>query len=290
MSNFGLPHLPELQEQTFALFRALIHREMGIYMRDSKKILVANRLRRRLQALNLDSYEEYYRYLTRGENAKEEIGRFIDAISTNETYFYRGENQFIALQEAVLPVLFGNRRRLTVWSAGSSTGEEPYTIYMVMEETARKHRWSGTINILATDINSEVTNAAREGVYSGRALRAIPARYIENYFDPLGEQKYTVKEEVKRHIQFQVHNLLKDDPPARLFDIIFCRNVLIYFDRRTQRLLVDEKFAPVLAKDGYLFVGNSEALTGETKRFRYAQLHKSPIYRLVPGAASEERT
>jgi len=286
---------PELSDETFALFQQLILREMGIRMRGSKKLLVANRLRRRLAALKLPSYEHYYRYLTRSEQAEEEIPNFVGAISTNETYFYRGENQFAALREEVLPRLIKSparrqgTKRLSIWSAGSSSGEEPYTIYMVAEEALQALHWAGELAIVATDINREMIAVARQGEYSGRSFRTMPARYLQAYFDDLGGGRFRVQERVKSHVQFQVHNLMRDDSPGRHFDLIFCRNVLIYFDRPTQTRLVDEKFAPALAPDGYLFVGNSESLLGGSRRFKYAQLYRCPIYRLADAPPVEAR-
>ncbi|UCF97565.1 MAG: protein-glutamate O-methyltransferase CheR [Spirochaetaceae bacterium] len=287
MAKIEIPNFPELTDDTFNLFRRLIYQEMGINMRDSKKILVANRLRKRIVALKLGSYEEYYRLLTRSESAEEELGHFFDSISTNETYFYRGDNQFSALEKVILPELFKRRRRLHIWSAGSSSGEEPYTIYMVTAEAARSLHWSGEIAIVATDINQEVIASARQGEYGNRALRDLPQRYIDTYFKNLDGGRYRIKEDVKRHVLFNVHNLLKDEPPGKGFDVIFCRNVLIYFDRPTQRKLIDGKFAPALAADGYLFIGNSESLLGESKRFKYAQIFKSPIYRPVDARREE---
>jgi chemotaxis protein methyltransferase CheR len=283
VSKLEVRGIPELSVETFERFRELIYREMGIYMRDSKKILVANRLRKRVTALGLASYEEYYRLLTGKEDAQEELNHFMDSISTNETYFYRGDNQFAALQNLVLPNLFKIKKRLNIWSAGSSSGEEPYTIFMVIDETARSCGWQGEVLVVATDINRQVIKSAREGEYGGRALRVLPRRYIEGYFERLEQDRYRVKNEVKRHIRFQVHNLLKDQPPGDRFDIIFCRNVLIYFDRPTQRRIIDDRFASVLAPDGYLFIGNSESLLGDSERFLYARLLKSPIYRLKDG-------
>ena len=156
MAELKVPAVPDLTEETFDLLRRLIHRETGIYLRDSKKILVANRLRKRIRALNLGSYEQYYQLLIRCPDGREELAHLFDAISTNETYFYRGDKQFLALERFVLPELFGRRRRIDIWSAGSSSGEEPYTIYMVAAEAASSLGWKGEIAIVATDINQEV--------------------------------------------------------------------------------------------------------------------------------------
>ena len=281
---------PELSQITYDLFRALIYRETGIRMSDSKKVLVSNRLRRRLRALQLSTYEEYYRLLT-GEAAgmRRELSSFIDAVSTNETYFYRGESHFQALGDAVLPELFQKRSSLKVWSAGCSTGEEPYTIGMVIREAAGS-RWQGKVDIVATDINTDVIQRARHGEYSGRTLQFLPETFRDRYLEPLGADIYRVAETVRSSVHFSVHNLLSDDPPGAGFDIIFCRNVMIYFDRPTQTRLVDQKFARALRKDGYLFIGHSESLIGKSDRFRYARLMKSPIYQLrdaTPGETND---
>jgi chemotaxis protein methyltransferase CheR len=143
------------------------------------------------------------------------------------------------------------------------------------------------VSIVATDISREMIAAARRGEYEGRSLRAIPPRFLQDYFDELGGGRYRVQERVKEHVQFQVHNLLREEPPGRGFDLIFCRNVLIYFDRPTQTRLVDESFAPALAAGGYLFIGNSESLLGGSRRFKYAQLCRCPIYRLAEEVAAE---
>jgi chemotaxis protein methyltransferase CheR len=160
---------------------------------------------------------------------------------------------------------------------------------MVAEEALQALDWAGALAIVATDISREMIATARQGEYSGRSFRAMPARYLQTYFDDLGGGRFRVQARVKSHVHFQVHNLLKEDPPGKNFDLIFCRNVLIYFDRLTQARLVDEKFAPVLAPDGYLFIGNSESLLGGSRRFKYAHLHRCPIYRLADTPAGEAR-
>jgi chemotaxis protein methyltransferase CheR len=276
--------IADLSDQTCALFRHLIHRETGIFMKDGKRILISNRLRRRLRELGLASYEEYYRLLVEGAERPGvppgvggELARFIDAVSTNETYFYRGENHFQALREVVLPELCAGRSRIRVWSAGCSTGEEPYTIAMIVLENGCG--WMGDLEILATDISTAVIARAREGLYRGRTLRFVPPPILARYFRRVSAEEYLVDEPVRRRVTFRVHNLLKDEPPDADFDLIFCRNVMIYFDRLTQKMLVDETFARALAADGYLFIGHSESLLGKSERFRYAGILKSPIYR-----------
>jgi chemotaxis protein methyltransferase CheR len=270
-----------LTEETFRRISDLIREETGIFMRDSKKLLLANRIRRRLAALGLDSFQEYYELLTAGnEAAAEERRRFIDAISTNETYFFRGDSHFEALRSVVLPDLFQRSRHIRLWSAGCSTGEEPYTICMVAAEAAAG-RWEGRIEVTATDISTDAIDKARRGLYEGRTLALVPPAVLRRYFEREGEDTWRVGEQVRGQVTFHVHNLLKDDPPGRDFDIIFCRNVMIYFDRGTQGRVVDSVFAEALSPAGYLFIGHAESLIGNTRRFRYAQILRSPIYRPV---------
>jgi chemotaxis protein methyltransferase CheR len=269
---------PDLNEDTFAHFQDLIRERTGIQMRDSKRILVANRLRKRLAAVRVTTYEEYYRYLTTSPRRAAELPCFINAISTNETCFYRGGAQLMAFERQILPELLRNRRALHLWSAGSSTGEEPYTLAMIARETARSSRWPGDIHIVATDINHEVIERARTGVYDGPSLRYLPPRYEVGYLERTSDGRFRVGDEIRSCVTFLVHNLLKDPPPGKRFDAIFCRNVLIYFDRQTQLSLIDGTFASVLARDGYLFIGSSESLLGQSARFRYAHIAKSPIY------------
>jgi chemotaxis protein methyltransferase CheR len=271
--------LPQLSERTFRRFTELIYLETGICMRESKRILVSNRLRKRILALKMGSYDEYFRFLTENEKGKEELPNFIDAVSTNETYFYRGDNQFQALEEVVLPELFKKRKRIKVWSAGCSTGEEAYTVCIVILEAAGTY-WGGEVEIMGTDINTDVVKKAREARYSGRTLRFLPTELLNKYFEYTNNGIYELKSRVKSLVQFRTHNLLKDDPPGSSFDIIFCRNVMIYFDKQTQKKLVDTMFAKSLLPAGYLFIGHSESLLGWSERFKYAQILKAPIYRL----------
>ena len=277
MEKMGLVEISALTDRTFNDFRELIYRETGITLRDSKHILISNRLRKRLIALEINGYDDYYRYLTKSDDGRRELQNFIDAVSTNETYFYRGDNQFTALSSEILPKMFKERSRIKVWSAGCSTGEEPYTICIMIMETAGM-TWKGDIEIVATDINNEVIEKAGEGIYNGRTLKFVRAELLQRYFDNIGNENYRIKDIIKQHVNFQCHNLLKQDPPGYGFDIIFCRNVMIYFDNKTQGELVDNSFRKAISEKGYLFIGHSESLMGKTKSFKYAQVCKAPIY------------
>jgi chemotaxis protein methyltransferase CheR len=273
-------YIKPLSKQTFNRFRKLIYEKTNINMRESKHILVSNRLRKRIVALGLAGYDEYYRYLTEGDGHVQEMIHFIDAVSTNETYFFREMNHFTALKEAILPGLFRSKKRIRIWSAGCSTGEEPYTLRILLDE-GKDILWQGEAQIIATDISKEVIEKAREGIYRHRSVRFVPEQILKLYFTRSRNDFLQVTEELRNGVDFRVHNLLKDEPPAKSFDLIFCRNVMIYFDKPTQRRLVDEYFAEVLDPNGYLCIGHSESLTGTSLRLRYLREHKAPVYQKI---------
>ncbi|HET6486273.1 MAG TPA: CheR family methyltransferase, partial [Spirochaetia bacterium] len=180
-----------LSDETFQRFCKLIYEKTNIRMRESKHVLVSNRLRKRIVALDLKGYDEYYDYLSRGEKRAQEMVHFIDAVSTNETYFFREYNHFDALLKLVLPDLSQRKRRLRFWCAGCSTGEEPYTLRIVLEEARAAHR-VGEVEILATDISHQVIDRAREGEYGERAVRMVPADLMKRYFIQEREGCYRV--------------------------------------------------------------------------------------------------
>ncbi|HTO22647.1 MAG TPA: CheR family methyltransferase [Spirochaetia bacterium] len=268
---------PALTQEMFDKFRALIYEKTGIHMRDGKQILIANRLRKRLSLLKLSSYEQYYELLTAARGGDEMVS-FIDAVSTNETYFFRENAHFAALSTRVLPELFRSRPKVRIWSAGCSTGEEVYTLRLVADQAA-KAAGAPEPQIVGTDISTTVITRAREGIYGERALRFVPPELLGSHFVPLGEGSFQVNAQTRARVEFRVHNLFTDPPPWDVSDIIFCRNVMIYFDKPTQLKLVDGIFAEALHPDGYLFIGHSESLSGFTRRFAYVSALKAPIYR-----------
>ncbi len=269
-----------LSVETFNRFRKLIYEKTNINMREGKHILVSNRLRRRILALGLTGYDEYFHFLTEEQAGAAELANFIDAVSTNETYFYREENHLAALRETILPQLFACKKRLRIWSGGCSTGEEPYTLRIVIEE-GQGSLWDGEAEIIATDISHEVIRRAEEGVYGPRSLRLVPPAVLKRFFTPLPSGCHRVADRLREKVEFRVHNLLKDPPPARNIDLIFCRNVMIYFDKATQSRLTDDYFADVLDPRGFLCIGHSESLSGTSLRFRFLRGLKAPVYQLV---------
>jgi chemotaxis protein methyltransferase CheR len=222
-----------------------------------------------LRALGLETFSSYYDILTGdSEKAKEELTHFVNGITTNKTDFYREPYQFEFLKNVALKEKcdrsFGSQdRELRIWSAGCSTGEEPYTLSIILNEYFRDIP-SMNVKILATDLDTDVLSRAKRGVYSEQAIKPIPRECLIRYFKRgigVNEGSYMAKQNLKNMITFAKHNLVKS--PMRVkkpFDMVFCRNVLIYFDGPTTDDIIFKQFYNVLKPGGYLFLGHSEAL------------------------------
>ena len=245
-------------------------------MKPHKKVLIANRLRKRVRTLGLSSYDDYYSYLIKNE--AKELTDFIDAVSTNETFFFREKDHFDALSQVLLPELFRQKEHINIWSAACSSGEEPYTLRIIADDIIST-LGRGKAEIIATDISHEIIDKAKTGIYKKYSTRFVPSATLNRYFQKDGEV-YKIKEAVKKGVQFKVQNLLHDPPPDNNFDIIFCRNVMIYFDKETKQRLADDVFAEVLRPDGLLFIGHSESLNYISNRFKYTRQLNTPFYML----------
>jgi chemotaxis protein methyltransferase CheR len=228
----------------------------------------------------------YYRHLL--ANPDTELPPLLELLTINETSFFRNQPQFDLLRETVLPELAArNARRalprLRIWSAGCSTGEEPYSIAMtVLDRIGRPEGWE--LQVLASDLNMSVLAAARRGCYPAAKVReAVDEATLRRYFDPRGDQ-YEVRDAVRRLIAFDFHNL-KHENGLRDLDVIFCRNVLIYFDEEEQRKVID-KFHRSLGPGGYLFLGHSESLQGVDSRFEFVFDRKGAAYRKPDGGTA----
>jgi chemotaxis protein methyltransferase CheR len=265
--------LPRISAKEFALFRDLIHRESGIYLSEAKKALVVGRLGRRLRELGLGSLEAYYRLLAEGD--EEERARMLDCICTNETHFFREPRQFEFLVEQVFPewearAAAGMPRRIRAWSAACSTGEEPYSLAMtLLAHFPPSSGW--TLEILASDLSNRALDQARAGLWSVDKAREIPERYLKAFMlRGRGSQEGVMKAglEIRSLVRFQRVNLNLDRyPVSGPFDLVFCRNVLIYFDVASKARVVD-RLLDQLAPGGYLFLGHAESLTGLSERGR----------------------
>jgi len=273
-----MPAIRKLTDADFELFRKLIYEKSGISLNKTKKELLRTRLRSRLERQGFPSYKDYYRHVL-NDSSGQALVDLLDDISTNLTSFYREINHFSFLDEK-LPEWIAKKqkagdREFRVWSAGCSTGEEPYTIaFTLLKHLADKQRtWN--IKMLATDISTEVLLKATEGVYEMDRLKDIPDHVKRNSFsrENSGGKKplARIRPEIRNLITFRRFNLMtKNYPFRKQFDFIFCRNVMIYFDRPTQEKLV-EKFYRHTTPDGYLFIGHSESLTGLKQSYSYVQ-------------------
>jgi chemotaxis protein methyltransferase CheR len=264
----------ELRDTEFEKISALVYSHCGIHLHDGKKELVKARLSKRIREGNFKSFAEYYEYVNTGEGTDEFIA-MIDSLSTNLTSFFREDRDFRALARFVPALLREESRRggprLRLWSAGCSTGEEPYTMAITALEAAQG--MGAELRILATDISTRVLKKAEQGIYPADRVKAIPADLLRKYFQA-GQGNwaghYRVKKDLRSLVTFQRFNLMDSMAAGDPFDAIFCRNVMIYFDKKTQKDLVN-RFYDKLAKGGYLFIGHSESLTGLNHAFNYLE-------------------
>ena len=269
-SNYFNTNRTRLSDALFQKFSALVYDKVGIYLKPEKRELLNARLGKRMRALGINSFREYYEYLSR-DTSGEELVQMIDAVSTNFTSFFREKDHFDFLVSHVLPDLTSRKRRkqeVVIWSAASSSGEEPYTIALVTEDFFEK-RAEGGYRILATDVSTRVLAHAERGVYSMDRVVKVPERYLRKYFQKghgSAAGHVRVKEHLRRRISFERFNLMDQFPWDGTLDIIFCRNTMIYFNRETQQRLVS-KFYRALAPGGYLFIGHSESITGLKHEF-----------------------
>ncbi len=261
-----------LSDSEFRKFSDLIYANIGISMKMEKKELLNARLGKRLRICRINSFAAYYEFINQPEQEKLEFVHFLDSVSTNFTSFFREISHFNYLKDTALPELVRlngtGGRGLSFWSAASSSGEEPYTMAMVLNEFKMLNR-NFSYKIVATDISTKVLALAAQGVYAVEQTAKTPSAYLKKYFRKgVGKSsgKVKVRDEIRRQVSFQRFNLMNDFPWHNEFDVIFCRNVMIYFDRDTQQCLV-EKFYNSIAKGGYLFIGHSESISGLKHNF-----------------------
>ncbi len=271
----------EFTDRHFETVREIVQGHAAIRLPDGKRQMVYGRLVRRLRELKLQSFDQYLALLDQDDGS--EFVNLINAITTNLTSFFRENHHFQALRDRYLPELFelrGRERRLRIWSAGCSTGEEPYSIAITLREALPPaQHWDA--RILATDIDTNVVRTAATGVYPFERAKNLPREMLSRWFQR-GKGPHTdkvrVKPELQQLISFRPLNLMAEWPMRGRFDIIFCRNVVIYFDKPTQARLFD-RYADRLHEGGYLFLGHSESMHNLSDRFRllgntvYQKLH-----------------
>jgi chemotaxis protein methyltransferase CheR len=260
-----------ITDPEFRQFREFIHLHTGIALSEHKRALVCSRLARRLRHYRFASYSQYYELLTQADPDDAELMEMINAITTNKTDFFRESHHFTFLVEQVFPAYRqGAARRLRLWSAAAATGEEAYSLAIAVNEAfSSSSAWD--VRILATDIDTQVLAHAQNAIYTLDHAHAIGPTRLRRYFlkgAGTNEGLLQVKQELKDLVQFQQLNLIDDPWPMRgPFDVIFCRNVLIYFDKATQHRIL-ERLAALLRKDGYLMLGHAESMHGFDRLFR----------------------
>lgn len=266
-------------KQDFDLLRQLVNEQTGITLSDHKQEMLYSRLSRRVRALNLDSFSSYYHLLRSQGGGSEELVHFINAVTTNLTAFFREPHHFLFLAQQLFPQLLEEKRdkRIRIWSAGCASGEEPYSIAIVARECFPAD-WD--IKILATDLDSSMIERGERGVYEAERVSNITTERLRRFFHKGKDSqagKVRIIPELRNMVIFKQLNLMHPWPLQGPLDIIFCRNVVIYFDKETQRVLFD-RFANLLSPEGCLFVGHSENLFQLTQRF---QLLQQTIYKKI---------
>lgn len=269
----------QLTEEEFRLIRDLIYNHCGLYFDSDSKYLLDRRLLARLEHHKLAGFKEYYHFLKYDRKKDEEIADIMDILTTNETYFFRESFQLKAFTQEILPELVNLKERertLRIWSAGCSTGEEPYTIAMLMLELDCFKDWR--IEIVGSDISQRVVQAARKGIYGKSSFRCTEERYIRRFFTQT-EGGYRINDEVRELVTISHMNLFDENRLALLgrMDVIFCRNVIIYFDQNSKKRLI-ESFYNMLRNGGYLLLGHSESLMNVSTAFALKHLKNDMVY------------
>jgi chemotaxis protein methyltransferase CheR len=276
-----------LGPEEFRLLRDFINGFCGLWFDDDSSYFLERRLQQRLRERQLGSFLEYYYLLLYGPEREEELARVVDVLTTNETYFFRELNQLRALTEEIVPEIVqrhGVRRRLRIWSAGCSTGEEPYTLAILLLEHPGLGNWDK--EIFASDISQRVLHAARRGVYTASSFRCTEAEYKERYFEPAEGGASRVVERVRWLVTFGHLNLLAPEQWTILgqFDVILCRNVMIYFNADGKKKIV-ENFHRKLDDGGFLLLGHAESLMNLSTAFTLRHFRHDMVYQKPEPAA-----
>ncbi len=269
-----------LNDEEFNLISRLVYDKFGINLGEQKRALIIGRLQKVLHAGGFLSFKDYYQHVV-SEPSGKALLTLVDKISTNHTFFFRENEHFEFLSNNILPDIIAaaqGRRKpaVRIWCAGCSSGEEPYTVAIVISEFLKNHIDDLDIGILATDISTSALEKAEAGIYPPDRMELVPMYYRHKYFEPSEGGNWRVKSNIKKMILFRRLNLIRQDFPFKgLFQLIFCRNVMIYFDKDTQRALVG-RFHRYTEPGGYLFIGHSETLDRSSGLYKYV---KPSIYR-----------
>ncbi|MCT4621633.1 MAG: protein-glutamate O-methyltransferase CheR [Marinisporobacter sp.] len=259
-----------ITDKEFKQLAQYVKVNFGIHLKEEKRSLVIGRLHQVLSSKKFKSFSEYYEYMV-SDKTGEALVTLIDKITTNHTFFMREAEHFYFLKDKVLPYLYDHvkDRDLRIWSAGCSSGEEPYTLAMMIDEFLGKEKYMWDTKILATDISSKVLSSAKRGIYSNERIATLPAKWKLDYFKRFDHENAVILDKIKNQLILRKFNLMdKTFPFKKKFHVIFCRNVMIYFDHPTKTELLN-KFYDMTERGGYLFIGHSESITRGTTRYKY---------------------
>jgi chemotaxis protein methyltransferase CheR len=279
----SMGHLTRVEQDDFTQLRDFIYAQCGIYIPDNRRYLLENRLTNRLKTLNLKTLEEYLFYLKYDNGRRQELPRLFEVITTNETSFFRNPPQLNVFQKSILPAILeknknAGHKKLHIWSAGCSTGEEPYTLAIILQEVLGEELPHWNVRITANDLSDSVLGAARRGIYSDYSLRTTPKNIVTKYFmEEAG--RFKIHQALKSLVSFGQLNL-NDRAQLRMVprsDIIFCRNVIIYFDDAMKKRVISA-FYDNLVPGGALFIGHSESLHHVSRTFKPTHHPGSIVY------------
>ena len=271
-----------LSDDVFKKLKDMIYEISGIFFSDQKKYLLETRLSKRLSLLNLSNFEDYYNYLKYSPLKNAEIKELLNSVTTNETSFFRDMSQLEVFVDVLKQIVqsSGNKaiKNIRIWSAACSTGEEPYTVGILIKENFFS---SGIkFEIVGTDISEKVIESAKNGIYNGYTLRNASQTILGKYFEKIGDDEYKIKDEIKNMTVFGNVNLIDGGEVKKFgsFDIVLCRNVIIYFDAESKKKTIENIYESLKA-GGYLFLGHSESLHSISSLLKLVGLGKTPLYK-----------
>ena len=279
----------DFSDETFCKIRDLIYQLTGIFYNEQKKYLIETRLSKRLADLNLKNYEDYFYLLKYSAKQSDEIKELFNSITTNETSFFRDIPQLKVFEDNVLKEILEKikikeqsanySKKIRIWSAGCSTGEEPFTLAIIIMEHLNEIPAGFSFEIIGSDISENVLSSARKGIYNSYTLRNTDSKLIEKYFDKIDNEQFQVKSNIKNMVSFYNINLIHSDSIKKLgnFDIIFCRNVIIYFNNDSKKVVISNLY-DALKNSAYLFLGHSESLHFISSSFKLVGFGKTPLY------------
>jgi len=277
--NLSLNHHLDLPDDIFRQLRDEIYKRTGMFFADSSKYLVQKRLSPRARELSFDSFQKYFYFLQYDPRSDAEYDHIFDLITTNETYFFREPAQLTAFAEEIVPELLARKpvKKLRIWSAGCASGEEPYSIAILLQENG----WfkQASIEIFGSDLNQQVLARARRGIYRENSFRSTSQILREKYFARQPDGSWQISDEIRNRVSLGRMNIYDQARVSLLgsLDVVFCRNVIIYFDDASKRLVINN-FYQRLVDGGYLLLGHSESLISLSTQFKLKHLKNDMVY------------